>query len=254
MKVCVLASGSKGNSTYVATTSTSLLIDLGPSCAYVEKELKEINVTPTQIDGILITHTHVDHVGGLRVFLKKYNSRVYLTKKMYDELDNTIVINNPIIIDSDFSISDIDIKVIKTSHDVADSNGYILENNGKSVVYITDTGYIHFKNHKRLQNRSLYIMESNHDVELLMNGSYPYPLKQRILGDRGHLSNQDSSYYLSHFIGRDTECVILAHLSEDNNTSDLALKTLKYTLEKEGQKVEHIIVATQRNRTELLEV
>lgn len=254
MKVCVLASGSKGNATYIASSSTSLLIDLGPSCAYVEKELKEIGVEPNEITGILITHTHVDHVGGLRVFIKKYNPTIYLTQKMYEELSMTLAIANYILIDTDFSINDIMVKIIKTSHDVADSNGYILENNGKSVVYITDTGYIHYKNHKRLQNKNLYIMESNHDVEMLMNGKYPYPIKQRILGDRGHLSNQDSAYYLSHFIGNTTECVVLAHLSEDNNTRELAMKTLQDTLQKEGQKVEKIVIATQRNRTDLLEV
>lgn len=254
MKVCVLASGSKGNATYVASPSTSLLIDLGPSCAYVEKELKEIGVEPGQIEGILITHTHVDHIGGLRVFIKKYNPIIYLTKKMYEELSIDLPISNYVLIDTDFSINDILVKIIKTSHDVADSNGYILEQNGKSVVYITDTGYIHYKNHKRLQNKSLYIMESNHDVEMLMNGKYPYPIKQRILGDRGHLSNQDSAYYLSHFIGSETECIVLAHLSEDNNTQELAMKTLQNALKKENQHVEHIVIATQKNRTELLEV
>ncbi len=254
MEVCVLASGSKGNATYVASSNISLLIDLGPSCAYVENKLSEIHVEPKQIKGILITHTHVDHVGGLRVFIKKYNPIIYLTKKMYEELKPTLLLTNYVLIDTDFSIEDIEIKIIKTSHDVADSNGYILECNGKSVVYITDTGYINYKNHRRLQNKSVYIMESNHDVEMLMNGKYPYPIKQRILGDRGHLSNQDSSYYLSHFIGEATECIVLAHLSEDNNTSEIALKTLENALKKEGQTVNRIIVATQKNRTELLEV
>lgn len=254
MKVCVLASGSKGNATYVASSSTSLLIDLGPSCAYVEKELKEIGVDPEKIEGILITHTHVDHIGGLRVFIKKYNPMIYLTKKMYEELSLLMLIPNYTLIETDFSINDIDVKIIKTSHDAPDSNGYILENQKKSVVYITDTGYINYKNHKRLQNKSLYIMESNHDIEMLMNGKYPYHVKQRILGDRGHLSNQDSAYYLSHFIGDETKGIVLAHLSEDNNTKELALSTLKNTLEKEGQHMDHIIIAEQKNRTELLEV
>ncbi len=254
MKVCVLASGSKGNATYIASPTTSLLIDLGPSCAYVEKQLQEIDVDPNQIEGILITHTHVDHIGGLRVFIKKYNPIIYLTKKMYEELSTMLLISNYQLIESDFMLHDIAIKIIKTSHDVADSNGYILEHNGKSVVYITDTGYINYKNHKRLQNKSLYIMESNHDVEMLMNGKYPYHVKQRILGDRGHLSNQDSAYYLSHFIGNETKYIVLAHLSEDNNTRELALSTLEEALRKENQIIEHIVVATQKDRTELLEV
>lgn len=251
MKICVLASGSKGNSTFVGTDSTKLLIDLGPSCLYTERKLKEIDENPDKINAILISHTHSDHVSGLKVFLKKHSPMVYLSKKMYEDLKDCIEIPNYQIIDEDFMIGDIFVSIIKTSHDASDSNGYILENNNRSVVYITDTGYIHIKNHSKLQNKNVYIMESNHDVKKLMDGSYPYHIKQRILGDKGHLSNKDSSYYLSKFVGLDTSTVILSHLSHENNDPNLALETLNENIP--NHKFE-VIIATQDERTELIEV
>lgn len=251
MKVCVLASGSKGNSSFIGTSSTNILIDLGPSCLYIERKLKEIDKNPDKIDAILISHTHSDHVNGLKVFLKKHPVLVYLSKKMYDDLKTSIEIPNYQIIEDNLMIGDIYISIIKTSHDASDSNGYILENNHKSVVYITDTGYIHIKNHSKLQNKSIYIMESNHDVKKLMEGSYPYHIKQRILGDRGHLSNKDSSYYLSKFVGNNTNTVILAHLSHENNDPNLALESLNESIPNHNFEV---IIATQNERTELIEV
>jgi phosphoribosyl 1,2-cyclic phosphodiesterase len=146
------------------------------------------------------------------------------------------------------------IDYIKTSHDANDSRGYIFEEDNTSVVYITDTGYINTKYYPKLENKSLYIMESNHDIELLMNGRYPYPLKQRILGDKGHLSNKDSAYYLSKLIGNDTKRIILAHLSEENNTPDLAYQTLNEVLKNINKDDIEIIVAKQNERTDLIEV
>lgn len=254
MKVSVLASGSKGNSTYIETSESKLLIDIGTSCLYIERNLKEMGIDPSEIDGILLTHTHVDHIQGLRVFIKKYKTKVYLSEIMYKELMKEMYIANYEIIDIDFSIKDINVKVLKTSHDTDDSNGYILKNATSSLAYITDTGYIHRKYYKDLDNLNLYVMESNHDVEMLMNGRYPYHLKQRILGDRGHLSNADSASYLNKFIGPKTEQIILIHLSEENNTEELALDTLKTSLEENDNNMVNIIISTQTNRTELVEI
>ena len=148
---------------------------------------------------------------------------------------------------------DLEVSIFKTSHDVSDARGYIFKSEEKELVYITDTGYIPQKNYEKLQNKDLYIMESNHDVKLLMEGKYPYYLKQRILSDIGHLSNKDSAYYLSHFIGDHTKKVILIHLSEENNQPEIALSTLRDTLERKSQSVE-IIISKQDRETELLEV
>lgn len=253
MKVCVLASGSKGNCCYIESNNTKILIDIGINCTNVETKLKQINVDPSEIEGIFITHTHTDHTDGLKVFTKKYNTKVYLTEKMYEDINKHI--NDYEIIGQELNLNDIKIITVKTSHDTSDSNGYIVESNEKSIVYITDTGYINIKNHKILKDRNIYILESNHDIEKLMNNpKYPYHIKQRILGDKGHLSNKDSAYYLSKFIGNNTKYIVLAHLSEENNSQELALKTLKETLIESQIDDENIIIAEQNNITRLLEV
>lgn len=254
MEVCALTSGSKGNSTYVSTKSTRLLIDIGSTSMYVEKKLKEINIDPKSINGILISHTHNDHISGLKVFIKKYNPTIFATEKMIRELKKLFYIDNYVIIDETFSIGDINVTSIKTSHDAVDSNGYILENNGKSVVYITDTGYINRKNYSKLKNKNLYIFESNYDVNMLMNGKYPYYLKQRILSDKGHLSNKDASYYLSKLIDKETKTIILAHLSKENNTPEIAKEELVNKLKSENKSIEKIVISLQLERTEMIEV
>ncbi len=121
-------------------------------------------------------------------------------------------------------------------------------------MYITDTGYINVKYHEKLKNKNLYIIESNHDIEKLMNGKYPYHLKQRILSDEGHLSNKDCSYYLKTFIGENTNNIILIHLSEENNTEELAYNELKKVLEELNRNDIRIIISRQKERTELIEL
>lgn len=255
MKISVLASGSKGNSCYIKTNSFSYLIDIGTTCGYIEKQLKSLNEDIRNIKGIFITHAHTDHINGLKVFIKKYNPVIYLTEKMYCEISNLIEINNYCFISQTVNLDNLLITTIKTSHDTDDSVGYVFEEDGHSFVYITDTGYINIKNHKKLINKNLYVLESNHDVELLMNNpNYPYHLKQRILGDKGHLSNVDASYYLCKFIGNNTKTIILAHLSEHNNTKDIALNTLLDTLKENDKECKQIIIAEQNTRTELVEV
>ena len=252
MKVAVLASGSKGNCGYIETDYTKSLVDIGMSCSYVEKSLRSLDVEPSSIQQIFINHTHTDHSGGLRVFIKKYNPKVYLTEKMHKEID--FEISNYDYIDDDLLIDDLSIIPVKTSHDVADSNGYVFSSNKKSVVYITDTGYIHVKNFKKLVDKDLYIFESNHDIRMLKEGKYPYHLQQRILSDKGHLSNKDSAYYLSKFVSDKTREIILIHLSEENNDPKIAVETLKSTLNKTNKKIPKIEIAKQKERTEPIEV
>ena len=248
MKVTVLSSGSKGNCTYIETNNHKILIDIGTSSLYVEKQLKNIGIEPNEIDIVLITHSHVDHIGGLKVFCKKYNPCVYISKKIQNELNFELSNVN------DSEIVDIDIRIesIKLSHDVSEVRGYIINEDDSSIVYITDTGYISEKVFEDIRNKNIYIFESNHDVEMLMNNpKYPHHTKIRILSDKGHLSNKDSSYYLSKLIGDKTKTIILAHISEQNNTEELALNTLKETLERKNVPFDNIVIARQNEMTEL---
>lgn len=254
MRVCVLSSGSKGNATYLETGQNKILIDIGNSCLYIEKKLNEIGVDSNDINAIFITHTHTDHIDGLKAFLKKHHPTVYLSIKAYEELSKTINFMDYYIITEQVNINSTIVDFIKTSHDTEDSLGYIFEDDTGSLVYITDTGYINKKYYNKLTNRSFYIMESNHDIDLLMNCRYPYPTKQRILGDKGHLSNKDSAYYLSKFIGDNTKTIVLAHLSEENNNPELAYEVLNQTLKNIDKQNITIVVAKQNERTELIEV
>lgn len=254
LKTCVLSSGSRGNVTLIQSPTTNLLIDIGRSSAYTCSKLKEINVNPSDIQAILITHTHHDHIDGLKVFVKKYHPKIYLTKLMYEDINNLIAYEDCRFIQKPFQIGDLEIDYIKTSHDVSDSNGYIIKYRNSSLVYITDTGYIHQKNDLKLKNHNIYIMESNHDVKMLMEGKYPYSIKQRIQGDCGHLSNEDAAKNLSKYFGPNTKYIILAHLSRDNNTEEKAYNTLVNTLSSNHQNLENILIARQDERTELIEV
>ena len=252
MKFSVLSSGSKGNTTYIETSKAKILIDAGNCCKYIIDALEQINVNPKDIDAILITHTHSDHIKGLPVLLKKINPCVYISKKMYPHLE---YLKNYKIIDSNqIKIKDLDIDVIKTSHDTEESFGFVINNQNKSLVYITDTGYINKRYFNLLTNRNVYIMESNHDIEMLNNGSYPFELRQRILSDKGHLSNYDSAKYLSKFIGTNTKYILLAHLSEENNTKEIAYNELIKRLAKEKIEFSNIIITSQNQATELIEL
>lgn len=251
MKVSVLSSGSKGNTTYIESDNTKILIDIGNTSKYVKEKLEDFGVKPEELDAILITHTHVDHVKGLKVFEKKYNIPVYITDIMHKELD---YLDRYVSLSDEFDIKDIHVTSIKTSHDTNDSRGYVLSCNNSSIVYITDTGYINKKYFDILSNKNIYIMESNHDIEMLSNSKYPFQLRQRILSDKGHLSNYDASKYLSSFIGDNTKYIMLAHLSHENNTEELAYETLTSRLNSDNKNLPNIIILKQDKETELINI
>ena len=250
MLVTVLASGSKGNSTLIKTDELNILIDAGMNMKYLKEKLEEVKLQPKDINYIFLTHTHKDHIGALSTFLKKNNPILCIGEKMYYDLDFIEDYENIILLNDSIELEDVKVDVINTSHDASESKGYIFTSGDSSVVYITDTGYINNKYFKKLYNKNMYVMESNHDVEMLMHGKYPPWLKQRVLSDKGHLSNQASSFYLSKLIGNNTKHVVLAHLSHENNTEEIAMDTLKSTLKEYNVEFDNICIAKQDSKTE----
>lgn len=239
MKITVLGSGSKGNSTLLQTTNTNILIDAGIN--YLT--LKEVLQTEA-LDYILITHMHNDHMKYLGTIIKKTKASVYIPKEMFNDIRKIIPLEYIKIIENNFNILDVNIEYFKTSHDIF-SVGYIIESNQETLVYITDTGYINNNILSKIKDKNIYIIESNHDEELVITGKYYFPLKQRILGDCGHLSNKMTANYLKQSIGVHTNKIVLAHLSEENNSEELVIKTMK-ELELDLNK---IIIAKQHEIT-----
>lgn len=255
MKVCVLSSGSKGNSTLVITDKVKILIDLGTTTSYVEAALNNLNVDVKEISHILITHSHVDHIKGLKVFIKRYNPVILVTEDMKNVLEKELGnFRYEYYEDKKAIIGDLTVNVIKTSHDAEESIGFVLTNNNSSMVYITDTGYINQKYFKILSNNNLYVLESNHDIKMLMDGPYPYYLKQRVRGDKGHLSNKQASDYLCKFIGDNTRKIVFAHISEHNNSYEKVIETFNEELSKNDMKFDNVLIAKQNEATEVIEV
>lgn len=250
MKIITLASGSKGNTSYIEVGNTRFLIDIGITYRHLLERLEEIGKSIDDIDALLITHTHSDHIKGLKVFVKHNNVPVYIREEMYKELKEILPKEKVELYSDKMHLKDVTIDLVHTSHDAPGSVGFLINN---SLVYITDTGYINEKYYDLLSNREIYYIESNHDEQMLLTGPYPHYLKQRILSDKGHLSNGATASYLEKFIGSNTKYIILAHISETNNTKELALETTKEALAKTAYSPK-IVVATQEELGEVVEV
>ena len=251
MKVKTIASGSKGNCTIVLCENTNIIIDMGISYLTLKKSLEENSLSFTDFSGILITHCHTDHIKGVASLLKHTKLNVYIPEEMYESLKENIEKDRCIFIEDKFKINDIDIELIHTSHDAPNSVGFIINDSKKSLVYVTDTGYINRKYLNRMIDKNAYIIESNHDEEMLMDGPYPRFLKERVISDQGHLSNRTTAKYLKKIIGNSTKNVVLAHLSEKNNTEEKALEAM--TDEGIDKKVT-ITIARQYEETDMIEV
>ena len=251
MRVVVLASGSDGNSTYIESENTKILIDMGRNAKYIKEKLESIGVLPEEINAILISHTHKDHVSALKTFVNRYKTPVYLSRDMFLELEDIKDYDNIFIYEEDIYFKNLKINAIKSSHDAPDSRNFLIENKEESIVYVTDTGYVNRKYFDLLKDKEIYLFESNHDVEMLLNGPYPKWLKSRVVGSYGHLSNKDSAFYLSKLVGPHTKKIILMHLSEVNNTKELALNTIQDTFKEYEIKFNNIECA---NRSEITEV
>ncbi len=254
MRFCILASGSKGNITYIETKNHHILLDMGKKKKYIVDNLKKIGVDPKSIDVILISHLHSDHISALETFIKTFKALVCMPQEMFASLDSIQNYEHIKIYEDEIDLGDIKITAIKSSHDAVASRNFIIEEDGHSLVQITDTGYIKSKYFNLLKNKNVYLLESNHDIEMLTHGPYPDWLKKRVLSDEGHLSNQAAGFYLSKLIGDNTKSIYLMHLSEINNNPEIALKTVEDTLDEYQVKYPDIKCAKQDEISEVIEV
>lgn len=234
MRLCSLYSGSSGNSIYLGSEHTHILVDVGVSAKKISEALSELLLKPEEIDGILITHEHSDHIAGLGVIMRKYGIPVYGTAKTLEAVSNykslgkvDFSLFHKIEPEKSFQLKDIWVKAISTWHDAADPVCYTLMQGEKKVSIATDLG--DFDSHivDALSGADAMLIEANHDVRMLEVGPYPYPLKQRILSKKGHLSNERGGQLVRALLNEHLKGIYLGHLSKENNYPELAYEAVK---------------------------
>lgn len=248
-KISVLASGSKGNATVISADGKNFLIDAGISCRQLVQRLREAGYQPEDLDGVLLTHEHRDHVSGLSVLNRKYHLPVFANEATWryipqrGEMERACCRLLPKCLETD----GLKITSFNVPHDAAGTVGYVFTCAGARCVYLTDVGFITEEIKENVAGADTLVLEANHDEEMLKKGTYPYALKQRILGTRGHLSNNAAGWLLAQMERLPGE-VFLAHLSQENNTPQLALNTVRGMLDsKEIGESTKIYVASQDN-------
>jgi ribonuclease Z len=237
-KYSIIASGSTGNSTYIETDKRKILVDAGLTAKKIEEGLESIGRSAHDLDSILITHEHSDHIKGIGVLARKYHINLYANELTWHKLlaDNMLGKIDPELVRTFemgklLTFDDIDVESFGVSHDAVSPQFYRFMKDNKSFVILTDTGYVSDRIAGTISDADAYIMESNHDVEMLRYGPYPWRTKQRILSDKGHLSNEDGATAALTVIGRHTKKIFLGHRSQHNNTVDLAHLTMTADLQ-----------------------
>ena len=255
MKVCVLGSGSEGNATLVRSDDTAVLVDAGFSAKELERRLRLVNFNPEDIDAILISHEHGDHIKGASVFARRYNTRVYITegsaKNSNGLAKGTGIDKSFMVPEKTFRVGDLEVEPFAIPHDAAEPVAFTISSNGKNVVVLTDIGCVTVRAVEKLRKATLAVVESNHDPELLQNGPYPWHLKERISGKLGHLSNDQCSELLEHAGSNGLETVIFAHLSKTNNNADIVRAAADSIFNGHGVDYE---IASQHEPTRIHEV
>lgn len=237
-----IASGSTGNCALYVADGTALLIDMGVSVRAVTAALKNVDMTLEQLDGVVLTHEHIDHVKGLATLTKKYDLPVYATQGTAEELIRRTPHaegNLTAFYSGDgFRIGSIEIQSLPTPHDAADSVGYLMASESHRFAFVTDLGFMPSTVRGKIEGCDTVVLESNHDIMMLRNGPYPWHLKQRVGGNRGHLSNADCALCAAYLAQHGTKRLILAHLSEHNNTPMTAYRETRATLDETGEACE----------------
>lgn len=231
MKFALLASGSAGNCCVIKHKDTSIVIDCGTTKKYLRGCFEQLQYDHNQSAAILITHTHSDHVSQIKMFnaIPTYATQEIATDHLHGV--------RPF---EEFDVQDLHITVLPMSHDCEGTVGYIIESDNEKMVYVTDTGYIKEEVKEKINNADYYVFESNHDIEMLMQTSRPVYLKQRIIGDNGHLCNEDCANIVTDAMGTNTKEIVLAHISREGNTRDLALQALEKQLHKKNKMHEEL--------------
>lgn len=242
IKFCSLFSGSSGNSLFIATEGTKILIDAGLSGKRIIEALYSIGENPSELSAILITHEHSDHTRGAGIISRKFDIPIYANENTWEAMDKEI---SPIKLknkayfstETEFKIGDIVINAFNIPHDAAEPVGYNFFIDDKKITVATDIGHINKVLLKFFEMSDLILLESNHDIEMLKVGPYPWHLKQRILGEKGHLSNEMAGKVIAYLAGKGTKNFLLGHLSKENNFPELAYETVCSVLHEKCIKV-----------------
>lgn len=252
MKFCPLFSGSSGNSIFVAGEIGNILIDVGMPGKAIEGELNAIGVRPENIDAIFITHEHSDHIKGVGVFSRKYNVPIYANSYTWEAMIGKLgklKEHNIKLIESRFNeVKDLIIENFPIAHDAVAPRGYKIHHKGNSACVATDLGHFSVEVKDALKNSNIILLESNHDVEMLKFGPYPYPLKRRILSNEGHLSNDDCGKAILDILDEKHKTIYLGHLSKTNNYPQLAYETVANLLRENSVDIQKDITLTMCNR------
>jgi phosphoribosyl 1,2-cyclic phosphodiesterase len=257
LKICVLASGSSGNSVLVWTNRAKILIDAGLSARRLRQRLDGIGVAADDIEALFITHEHTDHIRGARTLAKSLGIPVFFTKATCAACDSTFehLPSREFFVSGDIiCFKDLQLVSYSVPHDAADPVNFLLCHKNRKVGMAMDLGYASRLVKERLKHCDALILESNHDREMLMNGRYPWQLKQRILSRRGHLSNDQCASVLYEVIHQELRAVFLAHLSQENNHPQLVNSLFKQVLQEVGLEHVPLFVTSQDEPTEVVEI
>ena len=257
LRLCVLGSGSKGNSIYIEGGGARVLVDAGLCGRELTSRLEAVGAQADDLDAILVTHNHRDHISGVGVMARRYNIPVYsayktinASEKIWGQIKDISEIEAGTL----FSINGLEFYPFSTPHDSAHSVGFIFKTGEKKGGIATDLGFVTRLVRESLKNCNILVLESNHDEDMLIDGPYPWHLKQRIRGREGHLSNSDCADLLDDIYHEGLQKIVLAHLSEENNRPDLAYDSLIKRMEKRFHPEVEVSIAWQYRVVEMVEV
>ena len=238
---CTLSSGSEGNAALYVSGRQRILIDAGKNTRYLSDCLRQLALSTADLTQILITHSHTDHVSALPVLLKHTRATLVCSHETFTAIAHRLPMGVPVLLftpGEGFSLGDVPVKTFATSHDAPGSCGYVLGTGQEQAAVCTDLGTMSGEIFETIRGSRVVLLECNHDAEMVKNGPYPYPLKMRILSDMGHLSNKFAAKVAARLCQSGTKTLLLAHLSAENNTPQLALSAVREALSQAGLEAE----------------